>query len=415
MRGKKYVDGVGVTGATTLRLIEGSQYSGQDLNGRYESQQTSKRCLYVGDSWFGSVKMAEALKCTWSEQLEEDDDGLVFYVDKERGVNPNAHEVIGAVKTAYSWFPKDQLEEEMKDFPSGSNLVMECTAPETGVKLVAIGYKYNSRKVLLFVMTKNAGNTMPGSPYIARFTDDFGNVKSRKVERPDCISQYFRSANRIDRHNHLRQGILRLEHYWRTNDPWLRLVTTVFGMTVVDCFLGLRFHLQTEPYSRFTIDDFANMLANDLLTNPHEDNRDNRKAGMLPNIPSTRRPLLSVQTGGSSTNVPSSVPNTEASPTSIVSELTYDSMFCHEVVEQAEKSSSDQRPVKRKCAVCGNDTRSMCGHPACRSFTKLYRGQAKIGIPLCKPSLGCREGQVQTCLEQHICAVIAASRKENGN
>ena len=112
--------------------------------------------------------------------------------------------------TAYSLFPKDQLEEEMKDFPSGSYLVMECTAPEMGVKLVAIGYKYNSRKVLFFVMTKNAGNTMPGSPYIARFTDDFGNVKSRKVERPDCISQYFRSANRIDWHNHLRQGILRL-------------------------------------------------------------------------------------------------------------------------------------------------------------------------------------------------------------
>ena len=64
MRAKKYVDGLGVTGATTLRLIEGLQYSGQQLNGRYESQLDSKRCLYIGDSWFGSVKMAENLKCT---------------------------------------------------------------------------------------------------------------------------------------------------------------------------------------------------------------------------------------------------------------------------------------------------------------------------------------------------------------
>ena len=341
----------------------------------------------------------------------------MYYVDKEKGVNPDAHEVIGAVKTAHSWFPKDKLEKEMKDFPSGAYLVMECTAPETGVKLVGIGYKYNSRKVLLFVMTKNAGKTIPGSPYIARFTDEFGNVKSRRVERPDCISQYFKCANKIDRHNHLRQGILRLEQYWRTVDPWFCIATTVFGMTVSDCYGGMRFHLQAEPFSSFTIEDFADMLANDLLRNNFSDDRSNRKAGMLPNIPVTRRPPLLVHTVGPSASVPSSVHNVggNASPSSMVSDLTNDSLVCHEVVEQAEKSLSDQRPVKRKCVICKNDTRSMCGHPTCCNIIKMFCGEAKVGVPLCKPSMGIRRGQVRTCLEEHMCRVIAASQKENHN
>ena len=176
-----------------------------------------------------------------------------------------------------SFRPKDdktQLHEYGRSRrPTSLTVTMECTAPETGVKLVGIGYKYNSRKVLLFVMTKNAGKTIPGSPYIARFTDEFGNVKSRRVERPDCISQYFKCANKIDRHNHLRQGILRLEQYWRTVDPWFCIATTVFGMTVSDCYLGMRFHLQAEPFSSFTIEDFADMLANDLLRNNFSDDR----------------------------------------------------------------------------------------------------------------------------------------------
>ena len=45
----------------------------------------------------------------------------------------------------------------MKDWPpaGGSVLTLECKTPETGVDLVAsIGYKYNQKKVLCFVMTK---------------------------------------------------------------------------------------------------------------------------------------------------------------------------------------------------------------------------------------------------------------------
>ena len=39
-----------------------------------------------------------------------------------------------------------------------------------GVNVVAVGYKYNSKKVLFFVMTKGAGSTEPGEPYVIQFT-----------------------------------------------------------------------------------------------------------------------------------------------------------------------------------------------------------------------------------------------------
>ncbi|MEM6772654.1 MAG: hypothetical protein AAF597_18895, partial [Bacteroidota bacterium] len=50
-------------------------------------------------------------------------------------------------------------------------------------QLLAIGYKYNAQKVLCFVATKDAGSMRPGNPYVARFTDQFQNVRERRVVR----------------------------------------------------------------------------------------------------------------------------------------------------------------------------------------------------------------------------------------
>jgi hypothetical protein len=34
-----------------------------------------------------------------------------------------------------------------------------------GVKLITIGYKYNSSEVLFLIAAKNSGSTFPGKPY----------------------------------------------------------------------------------------------------------------------------------------------------------------------------------------------------------------------------------------------------------
>ena len=49
--------------------------------------------------------------------------------------------------------------------------------------LIAIGYKYNARKVLYFIITDNAGSTKTGLPYLYKYPDQFTNVAIRPVDR----------------------------------------------------------------------------------------------------------------------------------------------------------------------------------------------------------------------------------------
>ena len=118
MREKKYSKELGGTAGCSLRIIEESQYSGQLERQRRESKKSGKRELYYGDSWFTSRRLLDALK-------------------RRLG-----HEFFGAMKTNHSGTPKAEVEEIMKDWPSGSYIVLECKELE----MVFVGYKYNYRK-----------------------------------------------------------------------------------------------------------------------------------------------------------------------------------------------------------------------------------------------------------------------------
>ena len=63
----------------------------------------------------------------------------------------------GPVKTNHKGFCLATLEKLMKDWPGGSYLVLKITPrfPDES-PLLAIGYKYNSRKVLGFIATEGA-------------------------------------------------------------------------------------------------------------------------------------------------------------------------------------------------------------------------------------------------------------------
>ena len=288
MRRKKFMGDAGMTAGTSLRLVEGSEYSGQSVLERVEAQsQGSKRPLVCADSWFGSVRLVECLKCMYRETRQPtalDRRAYKLHVDKERGNNANAPEAICSIKSNTGMFPFDALKKEMEPFPSGAYLVMECLAPETNVKLVAIGYKYNSRKTLLFCMSKDAETTEPGFPYVARFPDEHGNVRERRILRPKCLSIYFEAANLIDVHNHLRQGVLRLEMLWKTPNPWFRLITTIIGITVVDCFLATKYHVGGRYFPVASgIEQVADYLAWDLTHNKFSNNLD-RSGQVNPSI-----------------------------------------------------------------------------------------------------------------------------------
>jgi hypothetical protein len=122
MRELPHLQKFGAAAGCTLRLIEGCQFAGFERQAERARAKLEKKAeVFIADSWFGSVRAAEAIKT-----LHVDLDG-----------NPAGHEFIGAIKTNHRNFPKQHLEDTMKEWPSGSSLVLECHRPN-GVVLLAI-------------------------------------------------------------------------------------------------------------------------------------------------------------------------------------------------------------------------------------------------------------------------------------
>ena len=152
------------------------------------------------------------------------------------------------------------------------HIVLEGVAPNNA-PLVAVGYKYNKKKVILFICTRRGLSTRPGKPYEMKFTDTVGNVCIREVERPDCCSIYFNRSNILDTHNQLRQSELALEKKWITNDPYFRLKTTHDGVDCIDTWLLSEHHglfyknseKDEEGPVAMSVRKFAGVLAQQIL------------------------------------------------------------------------------------------------------------------------------------------------------
>ena len=238
MKTKSYFDSYGVSTACTLRMAKQTKNNGN-------KPDPSITNLFYGDSWFSSVKTALAIK----KELQ--------------------CEYVGVIKNGHRDYPRVYLEETMKDWPPGSHLVLETTKDDE--LLYAIGYKYNMKKVLLFIATENAGTTMPGTPYEAKWLDDNGRMTSRQVPRPHLISEYYKNSNQIDKHNHARQGVLALEKNIVTHCGYFRLFTTYLGITVTDAWKLYRNGLGEKHINKnVSITEFANILCKSNLLNDYK-------------------------------------------------------------------------------------------------------------------------------------------------
>jgi hypothetical protein len=172
MKSRPFHTKLGGTTACAVRMSQGTCQT--DLDNKIE--------VVKGDLWFGSVKTVLSIK----EHC------------------PKCKEAVFQVKTAHKLFPKQFLEEVLKDAPGGMSLKLLSTYQ--GVHLIAVGFKYNKRKhVLHFIMTENAGSTGPGNLYEMKFADQHGNVCICEVSRPEVISEFFDDCNCVDVHNQLRQ------------------------------------------------------------------------------------------------------------------------------------------------------------------------------------------------------------------
>ena len=124
----------------------------------------TKDC-FLFDSWFASKKASESAMEVCAE-------------------------FIGMVKTNTKGFCKETIEKLTKDWPGGSYLVLSSKHMVPGGRpLIAIGYKYNARKVLYSIVTENAGSTNTGIPYLSKYPDQFTNVAIHPVTRPLVMSK----------------------------------------------------------------------------------------------------------------------------------------------------------------------------------------------------------------------------------
>ena len=212
MKYRHYQKELGASVVCTKQIMEETKGIGQ------KSKKGGPKDCFLFDSWFASKKAAEAA-------MELGD------------------ELIGTVNTNIKVFCKDTIEKLTKNWLGGSYLVLRSKPMVPGGQpLIAIGYKYNARKVLYFIVTDNVGITKTGIPYLSKYPDQFTNVSICPVALPLVMSKTISAVNEVGSHNKSRQYDLALEKWWVTQYGWLWLCTTVaMGMTITNCWKLFRY------------------------------------------------------------------------------------------------------------------------------------------------------------------------------
>ena len=129
-----------------------------------------------------------------------------------------------------------------------------------GRPLLAIGYKYNSRKILGLIATEGGGITELGDPYLSRFPDIFSNVSVCPVFCSCFLVIYLNAFNAIDNHNRMRKSDLLLEKYWLTQSGYLDLQLQWYWVWVLQMgssYTAMVFHREMwtgkfQPWSKTT-------------------------------------------------------------------------------------------------------------------------------------------------------------------
>jgi hypothetical protein len=128
-----------------------------------------------------------------------------------------------------------------------------------GMPVLAIGWQDQTQKILI----TTCGTTADGTPHEKIQTEWTGpgqtETRTIKVRRPRAFEKYFDNALAIDVNNHLRQGELRVEQGWVTRKWYLRVHSTILGISVTDAFLA--FHHAEVVEKPQTIRQFVEKIA----------------------------------------------------------------------------------------------------------------------------------------------------------
>ena len=284
-------------------------------------------CVGVkGDAWFGSIKTCANLKAKGFESVLQ-------------------------IKQNSALFPKHYVNDILKDAPGGVFIVLSGSL--NGIPLIATGYRYSRKTILYFVMSERAGTTVLGDPYRMKYTDRYGNLCERLVDRPDFISRYFKDSNKIDAHNHVRQYELGLEKKWPTRDPIFRLVTTIIGMNVTDTWKLAFHHRIIDPNraafgedKKTSIQRFAEFLSIQLIS---------CASSLLSEVdPIKNMRLIDVVSESSLLSDLSKQQSSVDTVNSLRPPLMDANNCLHRLVKLPKKGGADQKKdsLSRKCKLC---------------------------------------------------------------
>jgi hypothetical protein len=219
--------------------------------------------VLVGDSYFSSVIAL----------LRLHQYGLFFW---------------GIVKTATALYPMRFLKEKSVawDAPhrrehrgKHDTLVSDYTVAGTDAthKMAAIAWHDLKTKYII----TNVGHTLAGRPLVRKRStlvapqnpEEAALCSTRAVQleipQPAAVADGFEHFSAIDMHNDYRQGILKMEEYYKTHSWWKRMGASLEALTLVNAYLAYKFDAEQrrqEPEDYFA---FCHRLAYQLVHNPY--------------------------------------------------------------------------------------------------------------------------------------------------
>jgi len=184
-------------------------------------------CWTGGDSWFGSVQTALALK------LEE-----VNYNNEDGSVTRRPLDVESSwvIKNNTRLFPRGPLHAVLRarcpTRMAGHWVVFRSVIK--GVNMLAIAYAWSNKDVAYVLTTVGNANSGPMNYISFDAGTCYDTCDTKQHPRPHIVDFLMRQLPIIDSYNSLRQHSLQIENKWPTKCPWRKLLHAHVGMSVVN-------------------------------------------------------------------------------------------------------------------------------------------------------------------------------------
>mmetsp|Transcript_30289 Transcript_30289/g.73683 ORF Transcript_30289/g.73683 Transcript_30289/m.73683 type:complete len:454 (+) Transcript_30289:467-1828(+) len=186
-------------------------------------------------------------------------DSRFMSVDAAEDLHLKGLFVIGDVKTKTSRYPVHKIQELCGPNPGDWSVM--STELDDGFKVYAIGHRRGG-EVHTFVAT--CGLTIPGEPQ--KHQEDvavYGSAVPRPC--PKVLNLWTQQQPQIDSNNRYRQNILAIEERFTTKSFPFRLLTTIFGITLVNAYEWYRYFVNPNQFDAFK--PFVAALAFDAMHN----------------------------------------------------------------------------------------------------------------------------------------------------